>query len=73
MPLNGPRKKPRCVTMKSKFETVFWKYSELFPKYREDQNKLLLKWPSLGGISTICDFCGKHSSFSLIFFNFPNQ
>lgn len=43
MQLNGPRKKPRCLTMKSKFETVFCKCAEMFPKYHEDENKLLLK------------------------------
>lgn len=43
MQLSGLKKNPRCLAMKSKFETVFWKYVEIFPKYHEDQNKLLLK------------------------------
>lgn len=63
MQLNGPRKKPRCLTMKSKFETVFWKCTEMFPKYREDQNSLLLKWPSRWTVSTFWDLCGKYSFF----------
>lgn len=37
MQLNGPRKKPRCLTVKSKFETVFGNMLKCFPNIMKIQ------------------------------------
>jgi hypothetical protein len=64
MLINGPRKKARCLTMKSKFETVFWKYPEMFPKYHEDKKIAFEMNFSACNIKNL-ELCEEHLSFFL--------